>query len=227
MTDQFTGYAVRAAPRPGAAPVPADTRQLRAAAFVVVVLAAVGCVLGPIWSWWSPPGPLGERIPAGTIADETEAFVAADGRFAIMTVAVGVVAALLAWFARSVRGPWMAAALGLGGVLGAVLTDVVGHAVRGGGHAVTVAPGIARIAHLPLQVNATGLLLLEGAAGALVYGLFVAFTAHDDLGRQDPVRDSVRRRRQGDSVHRRRQPDDGGGDGDAPGALQQGNFPPQ
>lgn len=218
MTEQFTGYALSASPQRGAAPVGADTRQLRAAALVFLALAAVGCLLGPVWSWWSPPGPLGERIPAGIIADETEAFIAADGRFAVLTVGVGVLAAVLAWFVRSARGPWMVAALGLGGVVGALLTDVVGRAVRGGGNTVPVAAGVGRIAHLPLQVHATGLLLLEGAAAALVYGLCVAFTASDDLGRADPVRDSVRRAGQ---------PDDRGGDGDTAGALQQGDFAPQ
>lgn len=218
MTDQYTGYAVSAEPQPGTAPVAADTTQLRAAAFVFAGLAVAGCVLGPVWSWWSPPGPLGERIPAGIIADETEAFIAADGRFAVLTVGVGVVAAVLAWFVRSARGPWLVAALGLGGLAGALLTDVVGHAVRGGGTTVPVAAGIGRIAHLPLQVHATGLLLFEGAVAALVYGLFVAFAASDDLGRADPVRDSIRRAGQ---------PDDRGGDGDAAGALQQGDFAPQ
>jgi hypothetical protein len=218
MTEQFTGYALSASPQRGAAPVGADTRQLRAAALVFLALAAVGCLLGPVWSWWSPPGPLGERIPAGIIADETEAFIAADGRFAVLAAGVGLVAAALVWCIRSVRGPWMVTALALGGVVGALLTDVVGHAVRGGGRAVTVAPNVARIAHLPLQVHASGLLLVEGAAGALLYGLCIAFTAHDDLGRADPVRDSVRAGRH---------PHHGGGYGDAPGAVQQGDFTPQ
>jgi hypothetical protein len=218
MTDQYTGYAVSASPQRGAPELPVDTPQLRAAAFVFAALAALGCVLGPLWSWWSPPGPLGERIPAGVIADETEAFIAGDGRFAVLTTGVGLLAAALVWCFRSVRGPWMVAALALGGLVGALLTDVVGAAVGGGGHAVPVTPDVARIAHLPLQVHAGGLLLLEGAVAALLYGLFVAFTAHDDLGRPDPVRDSVRA-----GGHA----DDGGRDGDAPGALQQGDLPPQ
>jgi hypothetical protein len=219
MTDQYTDYTVSASPqRSDAAPVPVDTAQLRAAALVFLTLVALGCVLGPVWSWWSPPGPLGERIPAGVIADETEAFIAGDGRFAVLTAGIGLLAGALAWCLRSVRGPWLVAALGLGGLVGAVLTDVVGAAVRGGGHAVAVTPDVARIAHLPLHVHATGLLLLEGAVAALLYGLFVAFTAHDDLGRPDPVRDSIRA-----GGH----PHDSGGDGDTPGALQQGNLAPE
>lgn len=218
MTDQYTGYALSESRPRGAARIPADTAQLRAAALVFFALAALGCVLGPVWSWWSPPGPLGERIPAGVIADETEAFVAGDGRFAVLTAGVGLLAAALVWCIRSARGPWMVAALATGGLVGSALTDVVGSAVRGGGRAVTVSPGVARIAHLPLQVHATGLLLVEGAAAALLYGLFVAFTAHDDLNRPDPVRDSIRASRH---------PDDSRRDGDAPGPLQQGNLAPQ
>jgi hypothetical protein len=218
MTDQRT--------TPVTGPVPteiaADHRQIRAALAVVALLAVVGCALGPIWSWWSPPGPLGEQIPSGVIADETEAFIAADGRFALLTAAVGLVAALACWALRSVRGPWIAAALAVGGVIGAVLTDVIGHLVRGGGQPIPVTRTIARINHLPLQVHATGLLLVEAALAALVYALFVAFTAHDDLGRGDPIRVAARR-----SAEAGGQPDGGGGDGDAAGAPQQREFPAQ
>jgi hypothetical protein len=243
MTDQYTGPYTMAGPVPARpALATADARQVRVAGLLFLALAVLGCLLGPLWSWWSPPGPLGERIPAGVIADESEAFIAADGRFALITTVVGLVTASVIWFARSVRGPWIAAALGLGGVVGAVLTDVVGHAVRGEVHAVRVAPGIYRIDHLPLQVQATGLLLLEGAAALLVYGLCVAFAARDDLGRADPVRDALRASgkpdsgqsdsRQSDSgqpgsVQSRGEPDDGGGDGDAAGAPQQGDLPAQ
>jgi hypothetical protein len=223
MTDEYAGRYTIAAPTPAPpAPAAADTRQVRAAGLLFVALAALGCLLGPVWSWWSPPGPFGERIPAGVIADESEAFIAADGRFALLTTSVGIVAALVMWFVRSVRGPWIVAALGLGGLVGAVLTNVVGHAVRGEVHAVRVAPGVYTINHLPLQVQASGLLMLEGAAAALVYGLFVAFTARDDLGRPDPGRDAVRALAQ-----RGREPDNGGGDGDGAGASQQRDLPPQ
>lgn len=238
MTDQYTGsFPVTASVPARPAPRRPDTRQVRAAAMLFVALAAVGCLLGPLWAWWSPPGPLGERIPAGIIADETEAFIAADGRFALLTTVVGFVAAIAMWFARSVRGPLTVAALGLGGLLGAVLTDVVGRAVRGSTPAVRIGAHVYRIDHLPLQVHATGLLFLEGAAAVLGYGLFVAFTAHDDLGRPDPVRDALvdsdhpASARPGSaqpgSVQPGREPDDGGGDGDAASSLQEREFPPQ
>ena len=242
MTDEYAGPHTMAAPLPARPAAPADTRQVRAAGLLFVALAALGCLLGPVWSWWSPPGPLGERIPAGVIADETEAFIAADGRFAVLTTVVGLLAGIAMWFARSVRGPGIVAALGLGGLVGAALTGVVGHAVRGQGHEVPVTPQVSRIDHLPLQVHASGLLLLEGAAAVLAYGLCVAFAAHDDLGRPDPVRDALAGSDRPYSVHDQSVHDgsvhdnsvhdsgdleDGGGDGDAAGALQQGDLPAQ
>ena len=63
-----------------------------------------------------------------------------------------------------------------------------------------------------------GLLLVESVVGALVYGLLVAFAASDDLSRPDPVRESVAARRQAQ---------DGGGHGDAPGPLEQGDLAAQ
>ena len=56
----------------------------------------------------------------------------------------------------------------------------------------------------------------------LVYSLFVAFAARDDLGRPDPVRDDAVR--QFVPVTSRTH---GGGYGDGPGAPQQRNLPPQ
>jgi hypothetical protein len=216
------------------APTP-DTAQIRVAAAVTGVLAVVGCVLGLVWAWWSPPGPEGERIPAGTIADETEAFIGADGRYLILTGAVGLVGALLAWRLRSARGPWVAAALGAGGVLGALLTDLVGHLTKGASQAIPLRNGAVGYQHLALSVHATGLLFVEGALAALVYGLLVAFTAYDDLGRPDPVRAGLRpdtvepegTETSRESVQAGWQPDDRWRHRDAPGSLQQRDFPPQ
>ena len=227
MTDEYAAGSTMAAAAPTRPQTPTDTGQLRAAGLLFVGLAVLGCLLGPVWSWWSPPGPLGERIPAGVIADETEAFIAADGRFALLTTVVGLVAGIVMWFVRSVRGPWIVAALGLGGLVGAVLTGVVGHAVRGRGQQVRVTAQVSRIDHLPLQVHAGGLLLLEGAAAALAYGLCAAFAAHDDLGRPDPARDALAGSFRRDSVHDSGKPDDCGGDGDAAAALQQRDLPAQ
>jgi uncharacterized protein DUF2567 len=157
--------------------------DVRAGAILIAVLAAAGALLGLLWQWWSPAGPIGLVISRGAIQpDETEAFVAGDGRFAVITAAVGLVAGLLAWRRRERRGPILALALGVGGMCGALLTEAVGHLVRGGSDAGAAGQ---LIEHLPLSVHASGLLFLEPAAALLVYGLYVAFANSDDLGRPE------------------------------------------
>jgi uncharacterized protein DUF2567 len=160
---------------------PAD--DVRAGLLAIGALSVLGAALGVLWQWWSPPGPLGLVIVRGAVQpDETEAFVAGDGRFAVIAVVVGLLAGLLAWTWRSRRGPVLALGLALGALGGALLTEAVGHLIRGG--SVAGAPGHF-IEHLPLSVHATGLLFLEPAAALLVYGMAVAFANSDDLGRPE------------------------------------------
>ncbi|MDT4938355.1 MAG: hypothetical protein QOG80_2026, partial [Pseudonocardiales bacterium] len=155
---------------------------------------------------WSPPGPLGFVLPGHLVQpDETEAFVAADGRYAVITGVVGLVAAVALWRLKRVRGPVAALALGVGGLAGAWLTEIVGRALDGGR---TDGPVNTLLPHLRLSVHMHGLRILEPLTAMLCYSLCVAFAADDDLGR-------------GDSVGRGGQPERGWGDSHAAGALQQ------
>ncbi len=164
----------------------APAEDVRAGAVIVAVLAGLGAVLGVVWQWWSPPGPLGYVVAPGAIQpDETEAFVAADGRFAVIVGVVGLVAGFLVWRRRSLRGPVAVLGLAVGGLLGAGLTALVGHLLAGGsehGKPNTLLP------RLPLTVHMRGLLLVEAALAVLVYVVFASFAAADDLGRPDPER---------------------------------------
>lgn len=180
----------------------------------MIALAVLGALLGFVWERWSPAGPRGFVIaPHAVQPDETESFVAADGRFAVICAAVGLVAGLTAWLRRSARGPVTAIALAVGGLAGAGLTDLVGH-LRAGGSADGKTQAV--IPELPLWVHMHGLLVLEATVAVLVYGLCVAFAAADDLGRAEPQ-----------SVRAGDQPEFGGSDRDAPGAYQQPYLPPQ
>jgi hypothetical protein len=152
----------------------------RPAAAVVLAMAVLGAALGPLWKVWSPPGPAGFVIAAHAIQpDETEAMVAADGRFAVLAALTGMVAALAVWQIKSLRGPIAVLALAAGGLGGAALTEAVGRLVDGG--STTGSPGTV-IRHLPLAVHMSGLRVVEAAVAVLGYGLLASFAAADDLG---------------------------------------------
>lgn len=200
-----------------------DTAQWwRPVAVLFGALLVAGVALGLIWAAWSPPGPRGGVLSAGIQADETESFAAADGRFALLTGLVGIAAGVVAWYLRRQRGPIVAAALALGGLGGSLLTTVVGHVVRGSGSTYSCGTDTGKcIDHLPLWVQMHGLWFLEAAVAVLAYSMFVAFAVDDDLGRPDPAR-----------LARASVGPQGGGEqpwphGDAAGASQQDDLPPQ
>ena len=213
-TDKLVGVPLR--PAYAAARV----ADLRGGALVVGAMTVAGFLLGLIWGWWSPPGPAALVLGGGQFQpDETESFVAGDGRFAALALAAGIAAALIVWFSGVARGVAAQVAVGLGGLGGAVTMAVAGRWTGGGsgdGRIGTV------VAHLPLSVHMHGLLLIEAAAAVLVYGLCASFAARDDLGRAEPVMGA-----EGDSVRAGGQLQHDGGDGDRARGLEQGQFPPK
>jgi hypothetical protein len=158
-------------------------------AWVAGILIVVGAALGPLWAWWSGPQQRAYVLAPGTLFpfDEVETMAAADGRYLAIVAAVGLVTPVALWFARPAsRGAVAVIAMALGGLAGAALTAWFGH-LAGGGNS-DGKPGTT-IAHLPLSLHMHGLLFVEPALTTLIYGLFVAFAARDDLGRPDPVRE--------------------------------------
>jgi hypothetical protein len=221
--------AAAGAPLPGLRPARGAERvewrnSLRAGALIVLVLAVVGALLGMLWAWWSPPVPAGEVLRGGLLRDEKEGFAAADGRFVVITVSVGLVAGIGLWFVRAQRGPSTVVALGVGGLVGSVLTALVGYLVGGG---TTSAPVGTIIAHLSLEVQMRGVYLFEAIIAVLAYAVLAAFAAADDLGRPDPFHDDALARRRSRSVG----PEGGlqgpGGDGNGAGLAQQHDLSAQ
>jgi hypothetical protein len=217
-------------PRPTAAV--GARAALGPATVVVVLLWALGGVLGLIWQWWSPAGPAAYVIAPGQLQpDETEAFVAGDGRYALIVLAVGVLAGLLLWFAGICRGVAAVFVLAVGGLGGAAATAVTGHLARAAGRHYACGDGTARcIDHLRLSLHAHGLLLVEAAAAVLVYGLCVSFAKADDLGRPDPLREwALRSGRggRGGSVGADVELQHAGRHRDGAGGAQQGDLPAQ
>ena len=210
---------------------PSTRTEVLRAGLLVLVLAAVGALAGLVWSAWSPKGPRALVLHPGVyVPDETEAFVAADGRFLVIGVVLGVAAALAMWFLRPMRGAATALALAVGGVAGSLLTMAVGHLTGGGDGTGRAIPNSSeRFSNeLPLSVHAHGLLVVQAAVSVLVFGMLVAFASRDDLGRPDPVHDAaVAAKEPPQSVAAGAHPQYGGGYGDAAGPLQQGDLPPQ
>ncbi len=195
-------------------------RELRAAGILAGSLALLGALLGPVWEAWSPPGPIGIQYTQGVQPDETEAWAAGDGRFALIAIVVGALAAVLAWYLpalRRVRGPLVAVGLAVGLVVGSALTDLVGWALRGASSDYHCGAGTC-LSHLPLTVHMHGLWFLAAFVAVLGYGLFVAFAVADDLGRPD--RPAGAPDQPIGSVGPEHQPQDGGRYGDAAGVPQ-------
>jgi hypothetical protein len=174
-------------PAPEPAPVPARRESwvtptdVKVAVGTIVVLVIVGALLGVLWEAISPPRPQGFVSAAGVYSwQESEAFVASDGRFAIITGLTGVVAGLLLWTRTAWRGPVAIIGLAVGGVLGALATDGVGR-LLGGGHSSGPLNQIIKV--LPLQVHALALLAIEALLAVFCYGTLVVFSNRDDLGR--------------------------------------------
>ena len=192
----------------------------RVAGAVVLALAGIGAVLGLVWAWWSGPQQRAYVLAPGKLYpfDEVETMAAADGRYFVLVGTAGLLAGgAVYWGRRANRGALLATALAAGGLAGAALTWWVGYLADGGTY-----DGAPRtmIAHLPLSLHMTGLLLTEPAFALLVYGMAAAFAVADDLGRPDPRREQLLIRRVRDAEY-------GGGDGDAAGVPQQGDLAAQ
>jgi len=146
---------------------------------------AAGVAIGLVWLWWSPsavsyllPDDSGRSV---VIPDESEAQVAADGRFVVLTILAGVLFGLLAWTVRRLRGPLAIAVLGAGSLLGSVLAMATGQWLSGG----TVSPAVNTAFHPKLALHASSALWLQALAAVLVYTSLVGLSVDPTLGTLD------------------------------------------
>ena len=157
------------------------------AAAVIGALAVVGAAVAPLWVHLAPR--LAFRVDqpgrALPVVPEAEEYIGADGRFVLLTLAVGLLAAAACWLVRRSRGPLVLAALAVGGLLGAVITWRLGMRI-GTGYQPADLRQVGNIIYQPLTLRATSTLVVEPVAAVVGYLVAVGFTARNDLG-QDRV----------------------------------------
>ncbi|MER6001864.1 hypothetical protein ABT120_25060 [Nonomuraea angiospora] len=136
-------------------------REVRAFAVTVLALATLGAAAGLVWSGITPRAPYQVTDQGTVLADpSTQALIAADGWFAVITGGLGLLCGGVAWFAA--RRWMLPVLLGLcaGGVLGAMLTLWVGSTFTIGAVVIEAAatPGV-KVVPGALKLTASGVLV--------------------------------------------------------------------
>jgi hypothetical protein len=160
--------------------------EIRWAVVVVVALALVGIGAGALWIGVAPRQAF-QVVKAGEATrtrPEGEVFVADDGWYFFITLAVGVLAGVLAWLPRSGRGVLMPVALAAGGAAGALVTWVFGE---------WLTPDLRRDALqrvgatllYQVRLRAEAAVVVEAFAAVVVYLILAGFAERDDLGYPD------------------------------------------
>lgn len=139
-----------------------DGPSLRVAASLVVLLGLLGLPVGLLWWQLAPVAELTIRSDGGFYSEaQPQEFVAADGWFAVLTAAVGLVAGLLVWWRVRATPYGVVVGLAVGGGLGAVVAWRTGVWLgRVDLDAVASAP-VGTTAALPLALGMRGLLVVE------------------------------------------------------------------
>ncbi|CDO88429.1 DUF2567 domain-containing protein [Mycobacterium triplex] len=195
----MTAPAVPVAPEPAGRAAPS---RLRAIVLAALALSATGVLVGGLWAWMAPPIHLvvavtraGERVH-DYLGTESEHFFDVPCLMLGLLTVLAVVAPVLAWQWRRLRGPGMVIGLTVGTVGAAGVASAVGAVLvllRYGALDVDKVPvvGSPAVSYViqappvffgpgPLQMATT--LLWPAAIAALVYALLAAGSAHDDLG---------------------------------------------
>jgi hypothetical protein len=162
------------------------TREVRAFAVTVLALATLGIGAGILWSGVSPRAPYQVTEQGAVLADPTtQALIAADGWFTVITGGLGLLCGAVAWPAGR---RWMVGVLlGLcaGGMLGAFLTWWTGSTFTIGAVAVeaAAAPG-AQIVPGALTLTASGVLVAWPILAVGLFGLLEGMHGY----RESPLR---------------------------------------
>lgn len=148
-------------------------RGVRDFVITVLVLALIGVVAGILWSLAAPRPPYVVTNGGPLLADpSTQALIAADGWFAVITGALGLACGAVGYsVSRGGRPLPVVVGLSAGGLLGAYLALVVGETVNLGAVSVSASGTSASLIAGPLALTAQGVLFVWPTLAA---GLFFA-----------------------------------------------------
>ena len=154
------------------------------AAVWALVPVVAGLVLAFVWHALGPHVEIVmTAIDQPDLTDyNTEAFVAGDGRYAVLTGIAGVVTGALAWLLRRGRGPLLVIALAAGSLGGAFLTWKLGTHLGEAEYRHLFKTAVAGT-HFSqnMQLRAEGLVYLEPLAAVAVFVGCAAWSRYPDL----------------------------------------------
>ena len=194
-TDHGDGWAPAGSSRPGwgmpsyppftARPPIVTARDLSAALIVIVVSAALGIAAGFVWIAVAPKLELEvQGDTAIPVRPEGEALIGIDGTFALIAIGGGVLCAIAAYLWLR-RGIGVVCALVAGGWLAAWLAAKVGGWAGPAALATHRGDPDGTVFTQPLDLRATGVVLLWPIAALLVYLLLTLLFDHEERPRGD------------------------------------------
>ncbi|MEO6700799.1 MAG: hypothetical protein ABI140_16925 [Jatrophihabitantaceae bacterium] len=165
----------------------AETRRarpdLRPLALLLAAQLVVGALIGLGWRLWSPSS-VSYLLSDGNggslvVPDESEAQIAGDGRFVVLSVLAGLLFGLIAWRLRRHRGPLTLGVLGVGSVLSSLIALGVGELLAGGSNHAAINTAF----HPKLALHAEAALWLQALFAVLLYTVLIGLAADPELGR--------------------------------------------
>jgi hypothetical protein len=169
--------------------VPVTRAELIWAGTWLAIPAVLGVPLAFLWVVLGPHVDVVMTAP-GTpdLADyNTEAFVAGDGRYALITAVTGLVLGAAAWILRRGRGPLVVLGLALGSLAGAWITWKLGaHQGEAEFKHLIVTAQAGRHFRQNMRLRATGLVYLQALTAVAVYVGCAAWSRYPDLAPTEP-----------------------------------------
>ncbi|UGT60772.1 DUF2567 domain-containing protein [Nocardia asteroides] len=159
-------------------------RELRGALAIAVGVLVAGALLGVAWGFLAPA----ERLVVVTdgrgapLTGESLHRFDALAIFVCFGAGLGLVSAVAAWRARSVRGPLVLLALLLGSAAGAYAMADIGELVAEVRNPRPDDPVVGQIVTLPAEVEAWQALLIQPLLAGLVVLFLAALSTAEDLG---------------------------------------------